>query len=215
VKLFPARRGWNGVNEKTIVVFVSGRGTNLQAIIDATQTGVIPATISLVISDVPGAHALTRADKAGIPTLVLDYCTFSGKNNYEAELLRVLEKENPSVICLAGYMRIVGKKIVSRFHRRILNIHPSLLPAFPGLDAQKQALDYGVKVSGCTVHFVDEGMDTGPIILQAPVLVKENDTVETLSQSILQKEHEMYVKALRYFLEEKLRITGRKVMVKE
>ncbi len=203
------------MNEKNIVVLVSGRGTNLQAIIDATLSGFVPGKVSLVISDIPDTYALIRAQKANIPTLVLDYKRFSGKKAYEDELLRVLEKENPSVICLAGYMRMVGKAIISRFHYRILNIHPSLLPAFPGLEAQKQALEYGVKVSGCTVHLVDEGMDTGPIILQAPVLVKDTDTVDSLSQSILEKEHEIYCRAIKMVLEDKLIILGRTVKVKE
>ena len=127
--------------EKNIVVMASGRGTNLQAIIDATQSGFIPGKITLVISDNPDAFALIRAQKAKIPTLVLDFKSFTGKKAYEDELLKVLKKENPSIICLAGYMRIVGKAIISQFYYRILNIHPSLLPAFPGLDAQKQALD--------------------------------------------------------------------------
>lgn len=200
--------------EKNIVVMASGRGTNLQAIIDATQSGFIPGKISLVISDNPDAFALIRAQKAKIPTLVLDFKSFTGKKAYEDELLKVLKKENPSIICLAGYMRIVGKAIISQFYYRILNIHPSLLPAFPGLDAQKQALEYGVKVSGCTVHFVDEGMDSGPIILQAPVLIKDNDTVESLSQSILEKEHEIYCQAIKMLLEDKLMVQGRTVRVK-
>ncbi len=202
------------MNEKNIVVLVSGRGTNLQAIIDATQSGFIPGKITLVISDNPDAFALIRAQKAKIPTLVLDFKSFTGKKAYEDELLKVLKKENPSIICLAGYMRIVGKAIISQFYYRILNIHPSLLPAFPGLDAQKQALEYGVKVSGCTVHFVDKGMDSGPIILQAPVLIKDNDTVESLSQSILEKEHEIYCQAIKMLLEDKLMVQGRTVRVK-
>jgi phosphoribosylglycinamide formyltransferase-1 len=200
--------------EKNIVVMASGRGTNLQAIIDATQSGFIPGKITLVISDNPDAFALIRAQKAKIPTLVLNFKSFTGKKAYEDELLKVLKKENPSIICLAGYMRIVGKAIISQFYYRILNIHPSLLPAFPGLDAQKQALEYGVKVSGCTVHFVDEGMDSGPIILQAPVLIKDNDTVESLSQSILEKEHEIYCQAIKMLLEDKLMVQGRTVRVK-
>jgi phosphoribosylglycinamide formyltransferase-1 len=200
--------------EKNIVVMASGRGTNLQAIIDATQSGFIPGKRTLVISDNPDAFALIRAQKAKIPTLVLDFKSFTGKKAYEDELLKVLKKENPSIICLAGYMRIVGKAIISQFYYRILNIHPSLLPAFPGLDAQKQALEYGVKVSGCTVHFVDKGMDSGPIILQAPVLIKDNDTVESLSQSILEKEHEIYCQAIKMLLEDKLMVQGRTVRVK-
>jgi phosphoribosylglycinamide formyltransferase-1 len=200
--------------EKNIVVMASGRGTNLQAIIDATQSGFIPGKITLVISDNPDAFALIRAQKVKIPTLALDFKSYTGKKAYEDELLKVLKKENPSIICLAGYMRIVGKAIISQFYYRILNIHPSLLPAFPGLDAQKQALEYGVKVSGCTVHFVDEGMDSGPIILQAPVLIKDNDTVESLSQSILEKEHEIYCQAIKMLLEDKLMVQGRTVRVK-
>lgn len=203
------------MNENTIVVLVSGRGTNLQALIDATQSGYIPGRISLVISDTPGAYALVRAQKASIPTVVLDYHSFSEKKEYESKLLEILEKEHPVVICLAGYMRIIGKMILTRFPQQILNIHPSLLPAFPGLDAQKQALEYGVKISGCTVHFVNEGMDTGPIILQAAVAVKDFDTVETLSESILQYEHKIYPEAVKLFLEQKLQIIGRTVKIKE
>ncbi|NLJ49817.1 MAG: phosphoribosylglycinamide formyltransferase [Candidatus Atribacteria bacterium] len=200
--------------EKRIVVLVSGRGTNLQAIIDATQSGFIPGKISLVISDNPDALALVRAQKAKIPTFVLDYKNFNGKKAYENELLKALKKEDPSIICLAGYMRIIGKTIISQYSHRILNIHPSLLPSFPGLDAQKQALEYGVKVTGCTVHFVDEGMDTGPIVLQAPVFVQDTDTVESLSESILEKEHEIYCQAIKMFLEDKLIIQGRMVKVR-
>jgi len=203
------------MNENTIVVLVSGRGTNLQALIDATQSGYIPGRISLVISDTPGAYALVRAQKASIPTVVLDYHSFSEKKEYESKLLEILEKEHPVVICLAGYMRIIGKMILTRFPQQILNIHPSLLPAFPGLDAQKQALEYGVKISGCTVHFVNEGMDTGPIILQAAVTVKDFDSVETLSESILQYEHKIYPEAVKLFLEQKLQIIGRTVKIKE
>jgi phosphoribosylglycinamide formyltransferase-1 len=203
------------MNENNIVVLVSGRGTNLQALIDATQSGYIPGRISLVISDTPGAYALVRAQKASIPILALDYHSFSEKKEYELKLLEVLEKEQPVVICLAGYMRIIGKTILTRFPQQILNIHPSLLPAFPGLDAQKQALEYGVKITGCTVHFVNEGMDTGPIILQAAVAVKDFDTVETLSESILQYEHKIYPEAVKLFLEQKLQIMGRTVKIKE
>lgn len=203
------------MSDKKIVVLVSGRGTNLQALIEATQSGYIPGKISLVISDNPQALALERARKASIPTLILDYNTFPHKRAYEDALLQVLEKESPYLICLAGYMRIVGKKIVAQFQQRIMNIHPSLLPAFPGLEAQKQALEYGVKVSGCTVHLVDEGMDTGPIILQASCPVEDEDTVESLSERILQYEHQIYPQAVKLFLEDKLDVVGRRVFVKK
>ena len=203
------------MSDKKIVVLVSGRGTNLQALIEATQSGYIPGEISLVISDNPQALALERARKASIPILVLDYNAFSHKRAYEDALLQVLEKENPYLICLAGYMRIVGKKIIAQFRQRIMNIHPSLLPAFPGLEAQRQALEYGVKVSGCTVHLVDEGMDTGPIILQASCPVEDEDTVESLSERILQYEHQIYPQAVKLFLENKLDVAGRRVFVKK
>ncbi|NSW76325.1 MAG: phosphoribosylglycinamide formyltransferase [Candidatus Atribacteria bacterium] len=200
---------------KKIVVLVSGRGTNLQALIDAVKNGTIPGRITLVISDNPHAYALERARKENIPTVILDYASFPGKKAYETALLDILTKEGPDLICLAGYMRIVGREIVARYRHRILNIHPSLLPAFPGLEAQKQAVEYGVKVSGCTVHFVDEGMDTGPIVLQAACPVLDDDTPETLSARILQYEHQIYPQAVRLFLEGKLSIEGRKVLVKE
>ena len=203
------------MSDKKIVVLVSGRGTNLQALIEATQGGYIPGEISLVISDNPQALALERARRTSIPTLVLDYNTFPHKRAYEDALLQVLEKENPYLICLAGYMRIVGKKIIAQFQQRIMNIHPSLLPAFPGLEAQKQALEYGVKVSGCTVHLVDEGMDTGPIILQASCPVEDEDTVESLSERILQYEHQIYPQAVKLFLEDKLNVVGRRVFVRK
>jgi phosphoribosylglycinamide formyltransferase-1 len=200
--------------KKRIVVLVSGRGTNLQALIEASRSGFIPGEISLVVSDNPQAYALRRAEEAKIPTLALDYRSFPNKRAYEAALMEVLERENPELICLAGYMRIVGKEIVARFRHRIMNIHPSLLPAFPGLEAQRQALEYGVKVSGCTVHFVDEGMDTGPIILQATCPVLEDDTPETLAERILEYEHQIYPQAVKLFLEGKLEVRGRKVFVR-
>ncbi|MGQ9621876.1 MAG: phosphoribosylglycinamide formyltransferase [Candidatus Caldatribacteriaceae bacterium] len=200
--------------KKRIVVLVSGRGTNLQALIEASRSGFIPGEISLVVSDNHQAYALRRAEEAKISTLALDYQSFPNKRAYEAALMEVLERENPELVCLAGYMRIVGKEIVARFRHRIMNIHPSLLPAFPGLEAQRQALEYGVKVSGCTVHFVDEGMDTGPIILQATCPVFEDDTPETLAERILQYEHQIYPQAVKLFLEGKLEVRGRKVFVK-
>lgn len=201
--------------KKRIVVLVSGRGTNLQALIEASRSGFIPGEISLVVSDNPQAYALRRAEETKIPTFVLDYQSFPNKRAYEAALMEVLERENPELICLAGYMRIVGKEIIARFRHRIMNIHPSLLPAFPGLEAQRQAVEYGVKVSGCTVHFVDEGMDTGPIILQATCPVFEEDTPETLAERILEYEHQIYPRAVKLFLEGKLEVRGRKVFVRK
>lgn len=198
--------------KKRIVVLVSGRGSNLQALIEAEKKDYFPGTITLVISDNPDAYALSRAERADIPTCVLDYSTFNSKKEYEAELLKILLGESPDLICLAGYMRIVGKKIIHHFPYRILNIHPSLLPAFPGLEAQKQAVEYGVKISGCTVHLVDEGMDSGPIVLQAACSVWDTDDSQSLADRILEYEHQLYPKAVKLFLEEKLKIVGRKVI---
>ncbi|HSV32115.1 MAG TPA: phosphoribosylglycinamide formyltransferase [Atribacteraceae bacterium] len=203
------------MDNRKIAVLASGRGTNLQAILEACAAGQIPGRVSLVISDVPGAPALERARRANVPIHVLDYESFSGKKAYERNLFALLIREDPELVCLAGYMRIVGKEIIDRFRGRLLNIHPSLLPAFPGLDAQCQALEYGVKITGCTVHFVDEGIDTGPILLQSCCPVKDDDTVDTLFQRILQLEHALYPEAIRLVLEGKIYWDGRKTKVRE
>lgn len=198
-----------------IAVLVSGRGSNLQAIIDSIESGRLPAKILCVISDKPGAFGLERAKKHGIEAVSLDFKSFPDKDGYEKDLLAVLTDKNPDLICLAGYMRIVGRGLISAFRNRIINIHPALLPSFPGLDSQRQALDYGVKVSGCTVHFVDEGCDTGPIILQKSVAVTENDTEETLAARILEKEHAAYSEAIKLIAEGRISIEGRKVKISE
>jgi phosphoribosylglycinamide formyltransferase 1 len=196
-----------------IAVLISGRGSNLQAIIDSIDSGYLPARVICVISDKPGAEGLKRAEKHNIEAVALDYKKFPGKDAYEAELLRVLKEKSPDLICLAGYMRIVGKGLISAFKNRIVNIHPALLPSFPGLDSQKQALDHGVKISGCTVHFVDEGCDTGPIILQKAVPVSEEDTEASLSARILEQEHKAYPEALRLLAEGRVRVEGRKAKI--
>jgi len=198
-----------------IVVLVSGRGSNLQAIIDSIDAGGLPAKILCVISDKPDAFGLERAKKHGIETIPLEYKRFKNKDDYEKELLKILKDKGPDLICLAGYMRIVGKGLISAFRHKIINIHPALLPSFPGLDSQKQALEYGVKVSGCTVHFVDEGCDTGPVILQKTVTVLENDTEGSLSARILEKEHIAYPEAIKLIAEGRVRIEGRKVKITE
>jgi len=185
-----------------IGVLISGRGSNLQAIIDACEAGDVPARVSLVISNKADAYGLERAKKHNIPTAVL---------TSESEIVRELEKHDVGLVCLAGYMKIVGKALLRKYFGKIINIHPSLLPAFPGLHGQKQAFDYGVKFSGVTVHFVDEGCDTGPIILQAAVPVLDDDTEETLSARILTLEHKLYPQAVKLFAEGKLRVEGRKV----
>jgi len=194
-----------------IVVLASGRGSNLQAIIDAIERKEIDGRITAVISDVQGALALERAQMHGLQPVTISYKEFSSKAEYEHKLLKTLEELKPDLICLAGYMRIVGAEIIKKFHNKIINIHPSLLPSFPGLHVQKKALEYGVKFSGCSVHFVDEGVDSGPIIIQAVVPVLDNDTKETLSSRILEQEHKIYPKAIQLFAKGKLKIEGRQV----
>lgn len=188
-----------------IAVLASGRGTNLQSIIDNIENGYIPdASIKVVISDVKEAYAFERAKKHDIDAVLIDPSEFSGKSEYEKELIRKLQDSDIDLVLLAGFMRILGNDFVEFYEHRILNIHPSLLPAFKGLRAQKQALDYGVKVSGCTVHFVTQDMDSGPIILQECVPVYVDDTEESLENRILQKEHLIYPKAVKLWIEGKV-----------
>lgn len=184
---------------------ISGRGSNLQAIIDACESGKLPAKVVVVLSDNPKAQGLEQAQKHGIPTAVL-------KN--ETEILKTLREHKVDLVCLAGYMRIVGPVLLEHYRHRMINIHPSLLPAFPGLHAQRQALKHGVLITGATVHFVDEGCDTGPIIIQSAVPIKEKDNEETLSARILEQEHIIYPQAIKLIAEGKLKIEGRHVKLK-
>ena len=185
-------------------VLISGRGSNLQAIIDAVEKGEIPAKVAVVISNNPEAFGLERAKKHNIPAVVINHKDFQDKNTYELEIVKTLQKCKVDLVCLAGYMRIVGPVLLEHYKGKMINIHPALLPSFPGLHAQQQALEHGAKVSGATVHFVDEGCDTGPIILQAAVPVLPNDTEETLSQRILEQEHKLYPQAIKLFAERKI-----------
>lgn len=196
-----------------IAVLVSGRGSNLQAIIDSIEEGDLEARISVVISDVRDAHALMRAKKHGIDAVFVDPEKYSSKELYEKEVLKTLEIHEIELVLLAGYMRILGKTLLSAYNNRIINIHPALLPAFPGLHAQKQAFEQGVKVAGCTVHFVDEKLDGGPIIMQSCVEVKEDDTDKSLADRILEQEHKIYPEAVKLFVENRLSIEGRKVKI--
>jgi len=198
-----------------IAVLVSGRGTNLQAIINAINKGRIDGEIKIVISDNPEAYALQRAKKNNIRTQVLHYKKFKSKEEYELEILRHLDDYKINLIVLAGYMRLLSPEFVKKYRYRIINIHPALLPAFPGLHAQRQALEYGVKVSGCTVHFVDEGTDTGPIILQKAVKVKQFDDEESLAKRILKYEHQLLPRAIQLFARDKIEIINNKVYLKE
>ncbi|MBQ9487009.1 MAG: phosphoribosylglycinamide formyltransferase [Selenomonadaceae bacterium] len=192
-------------------VMCSGRGTDLQSIIDAIQHGELDAEISIVLTDKPNVMALERAEKAGIKNLCVDRKKFASRADFETELLKNLE--GVDVVVLAGFMRILSPDFVRRYEGRLMNIHPSLLPAFPGAHAHRDVLAYGVKISGCTVHFVDEGTDSGPIILQAAVEVKDDDTEETLSARVLEQEHIIYPKAIKLFVEGRLEIVGRHVKI--
>jgi phosphoribosylglycinamide formyltransferase-1 len=196
-------------------VLASGRGSNLQALIDASREGRIDAEIAIVISDRADAFALARARDAGIDARYVDPRRRGARltEESESEIIGLLDGAGVDLVALAGFMRILSPRLVRHFSSRILNIHPSLLPSFPGLHVQKKALEYGVKYSGCTVHFVDEGVDTGPIVVQAVVPVLEGDTVELLSERILNEEHRIYAEAVQLFAEGRLKFEGRAVRV--
>ena len=196
-----------------LAVLVSGNGSNLQAIVNRIETGEIKARINCVISNSPNAFALQRAAKHGIPTVVHENRLFSDRRKYDAALVEILKKFNVKFVVMAGFMRILTDVMLDAFPNAIINIHPSLLPAFPGLNPQKQALDYGVRFAGCTVHFVNYETDSGPIILQAAVPVAPDDTVTTLSERILKEEHKIYPKAIKLLVSGKLVIRGRTVMI--
>ena len=195
-------------------VLASGRGSNLQAILDATVAPGFPARVAVVVSDHEGAQALGRARARGVPAVWLNPKDFGDRAAYDVALAGVLEAHGVGLVCLAGFMRILGPAFVRAWAGRILNVHPALLPAFPGLAAQRQALAYGVRLAGATVHFVDEGVDTGPIVLQASVPVHPDDTEESLSARILVEEHRLYPEAIRLFAERRLTIVGRRVLVR-
>jgi len=197
-----------------IAVLVSGRGSNLQAIINSIENKKISAVIAVVISDVQNALALEIAREHGIKTLFVDPSKFKTREDFDKNIIKIIKREQATLICLAGFMRVFSETFVQRFKNRIMNIHPSLLPSFPGLKAQSKALDAGVKFSGCTVHFLDEGIDTGPIICQAVVPVLDDDTVENLSKRILNEEHHIYPLAIQAFIEQRLVCEGRKVFWK-
>ena len=195
-------------------VFISGRGSNFLALLKNIEKGVLKnCHIAVVFSNNPNAKGLEYAAEAGIKTIVIPSKNRSDRIEYDREIINALAEYNIDLICLAGYMRIITEELVEAYKNRIINIHPALLPAFPGLHAQKQALDYGVKVTGCTVHFVDSGMDTGPVILQKTVPVYDNDTEDTLSARILEQEHIAYSEALSLYAAGRLKVSGRKVEV--
>jgi len=199
---------------KRIAVLASGRGSNFQAVLKAIAAGRIPAACVALITDNPEAYAIERAKKAGIPVRVLDFASFPSKGAYEQALLAAMQQQEADLFVLAGYMRILGTAIVQAFPHKIVNIHPALLPSFTGLHAQRQAVQYGVRVAGCTVHFVDENLDCGPIILQKCVPVLKDDDEDSLAGRILIEEHKCYPEAIRLFCENRLEITGRNVRIR-
>ena len=198
-----------------LAVLASGYGSNLQAIINAVQNGEIDGRVAVVISDRKNAYALQRARDRGIEALFVDPREHEGRNAYDKAIVEILHNRKIRLVILAGFMRLLTAYFVQEFKGRIMNIHPSLLPAFPGLDGVKQALAYGVKVSGCTVHFVDEGLDTGPIILQEAVPVYDHDTEDSIHARIHQVEHRLYPRAIQLFIEGKLRLEGRRCLTDE
>jgi len=197
----------------SIVVLASGRGTNFQAIIDAAETGRLLAKVAGLVCDNPDAPALERAARHRIPRLVVTRDSYASRSEFERDLVDAVRRFAPDLVVLAGFMRVLGDTFLSAFRDRIINIHPSLLPAFRGLDAQRQALEYGVRYSGCTVHFVDGGVDTGPIIGQRVVPVLPDDTVDALSARILTQEHELLVECIKAIAEGKVHRDGRRVTI--
>ena len=200
-----------------VAVLASGRGSNLQAIIDAIEAGQVQAQIVVVISNKKDAVALERARKHGLKDLFVDPKPFTGRPDsreaYDRSLLEILQQYEVELVLLAGYMKIVTAVLVNAYANRMMNIHPSLLPSFPGLDVQKKAIDWGCKLAGCTVHFVTEGVDEGPIIIQSAVPILDVDTPETLAARILVQEHKIYPRAVQLFAEGRLRVDGRRVFI--
>jgi phosphoribosylglycinamide formyltransferase-1 len=195
-----------------IAVLLSGRGSNFVALHAAIERGEVPAEIVLVLSNVPSAAGLGKAGELGLPTVCLPHGEEATREAHDEKVVAALRQAGAEWVCLAGYMRLLSPLFIRAFPQRILNIHPSLLPAFPGLHVQRQALDYGVTVSGCTVHLVDEELDHGPIVTQIPVPIEPGDTEESLSQRILRQEHRAYPRALRLLLTEPWRVDGRRVL---
>jgi phosphoribosylglycinamide formyltransferase-1 len=200
------------MTNKKIGVLISGRGSNLQALIDAQQRGELGGEIGVVVSNVETAPGLERARRAGIPTVVRSHRGLP-REEYDASLAGILREHGVELVCLAGFMRLLSPVLLRAFPGRVLNVHPALLPAFPGLHAQQQAFDYGVKLSGATVHLVDEGLDSGPIVVQEAVPVLSTDTADSLADRILEAEHRIYPRAVRLMLEGRCRLEGRRVIV--
>jgi len=198
-----------------IGVLASGRGSNMEAIVRACQAGEVPGQVALVLSDKVSAGALETARRLGVEARFIDPKPYGSREAYDRALVEALQSRGVDLVCLAGYMKLVTREFIEPFAGRILNIHPSLLPAFPGLKAQQQALDYGAKVTGCTVHVVELAMDRGPIVMQTAVPVMDDDTEESLSARILEQEHRAYVAAVRQFCLGNVTVDGRRVVIRE
>ena len=203
------------MKKKIVSFLVSGNGSNFQAVAEKILKGHISAEPGIVISSSAGAFALERAKKLGIKSIAIEPKDFTSKDDYEAEMMKCLNLCKTDLIVAAGYMRILSPRFIQKFRNRIINIHPSLLPAFPGKNSQQQALDYGVKITGCTTHFIDEGVDTGSIIMQSSVTIDPNDNINTLSAKIIKEEHKILIKSVKLFCEERLVIESRKVFEKK
>lgn len=198
---------------KNIAVLASGRGSNFQAIIDGVDSGSIKGRISCLITDNPSAYSIKRAEKAGIPVKVIDYGKYANRDDYNSAFRKAMEETGADLFVLAGYMRLLDNDTARQFSGKMINIHPALLPSFKGLHAQRQAIEYGVKISGCTVHFVDEEMDHGAIIMQTPVPVTDDDTEDSLSDRILEEEHKALRRSVALFCDDLLKIENRKVKI--
>lgn len=198
-----------------IGVLVSGSGTNLQSIIDNSEKGLLDADIKVVISNNPDAYALERSKKHHIPTVVIEQSNFKSREDFDRKMIELFKSYSVELVVMAGFMRVLSPLFLEAFSMKVMNIHPAILPSFPGLHGQQQAFEYGVKFSGCSVHFADDGVDTGPIIIQAVVPVYDDDTEESLSQRILKEEHKIFSQAIQFYAEGKLEIVGRKVRVKD
>ncbi len=196
-----------------VAVFLSGRGSNFESIYRATLKRDSNYKIAIVISDKKKARGLKRAKKFKLKNFYISPKLFKTKREYNRHIIKLLKINKVDLVCLAGFMRIIDPEFIEEYKNRIINIHPALLPSFPGLNVQKQAVDHGVKISGCTVHFVDPGIDTGPIILQKPVKIRSDDNEDTLSKRILKEEHKIYPEAIKLFFENRLKIDGRKVII--
>ena len=202
------------MNKINIGVIVSGSGSNFQSIIDQTENGNLDAVIKVVICNNPDAYALERAKKHNIPSVIIDHKDFKDRNEFDEKMIKVLKSYSVELVIMAGFMRVLTPLFIKAFHMRIMNIHPAILPSFQGIHAQERAFDYGVKFSGCSVHFADEGVDTGPVIIQSVVPVYDDDTADTLQERILKEEHRIFPQAIQFNAEGKLEVVGRKVRVK-